>query len=100
MKPESSLPQEIKCEKEENDEKLKSLEISKVEFLKKKEGTPFKTKPYPSIVVTNSLKNIEEITCSICLDYIIGCKIAICGHSFCDFCISECLIRKKVSFFI
>ncbi len=49
------------------------------------------------VVVTNSIKNIDEMTCSICLDYIIGCKIATCGHSFCDYCLSEWLIRKKVS---
>ena len=35
-------------------------------------------------VVKNAMKNIDELTCSICIDYIVGCKIAVCGHSFCD----------------
>ena len=26
---------------------------------------------------------------------IISCRIAICGHTFCHYCIAECLIRKK-----
>lgn len=29
------------------------------------------------------------------MDYIIECRTAICGHSFCDICIQESLIRKK-----
>jgi len=29
------------------------------------------------------------------MDLIIECRIAICGHSFCHQCISECLVRKK-----
>jgi hypothetical protein len=39
MRPEAKLPLELRIEKYENDEKLKFLEQSKVEFLKKKEGT-------------------------------------------------------------
>jgi len=29
------------------------------------------------------------------MDVIIGCRIAICGHSFCHQCIAECLVRRK-----
>lgn len=29
------------------------------------------------------------------MDIIIHCRIAICGHSFCHQCISECLVHKK-----
>jgi len=29
------------------------------------------------------------------MDLIISCRIAVCGHSFCHQCISECLVRKK-----
>jgi len=42
-----------------------------------------------------SMKKIEGLTCPICMDIIISCRIAICGHSFCHQCISECLVRKK-----
>ena len=35
------------------------------------------------------------LTCSICMDYIISCRTALCGHSFCEICINEALIRKK-----
>ena len=29
------------------------------------------------------------------MDYIISCRTAICGHSFCEICINESLIRRK-----
>lgn len=29
------------------------------------------------------------------MDFIVGCRIAICGHSFCHQCIAECLVRRK-----
>lgn len=35
------------------------------------------------------------LTCPICMDYIVSCKTAICGHSFCEVCIHEAMIRKK-----
>lgn len=37
-----------------------------------------------SIVINKSMKSVEDLNCTICLDYIIGCKVAICGHSFCE----------------
>lgn len=37
----------------------------------------------------------DEITCPICFDYVMGCRVSICGHTFCNHCISECLLRKK-----
>ena len=43
----------------------------------------------------SSFKKVEGLTCPICMDFIIGCRIAVCGHSFCHQCISECLIRRK-----
>ena len=45
-----------------------------------------------------SFKMVEDVNCSICLDYIIGCRIAFCGHTFCNICITEWLVRKKVKF--
>lgn len=41
------------------------------------------------------MSKVEPLTCPICMDLIINCRIAICGHSFCHWCISECLVRKK-----
>lgn len=38
---------------------------------------------------------MQELNCSICMDYIVNCRTAICGHSFCEVCINESLIRKK-----
>ena len=43
----------------------------------------------------SSMKKVEGLTCPICMDYIISCRIAICGHSFCHHCIAECMVRKK-----
>jgi len=42
-----------------------------------------------------SFENVDELNCSICMDYIVSCRTAICGHSFCEECINESLIRKK-----
>ena len=29
------------------------------------------------------------------MDYIVSCRTAICGHSFCETCINESLIHRK-----
>jgi hypothetical protein len=42
----------------------------------------------------------KEITCTICLEIIVGCRKAGCGHIFCQMCIEEWLLRKKVSIII
>ena len=39
--------------------------------------------------------NCESLQCNICLDFIVSCRTAVCGHSFCEECITECLLRKK-----
>ena len=40
-------------------------------------------------------KGVDELNCSICMDYVINCRTAVCGHSFCEICISESLIHRK-----
>ena len=35
------------------------------------------------------------MNCPICMDFIISSRTAVCGHSFCEICIHESLIRKK-----
>lgn len=42
-----------------------------------------------------SFKGVEELNCPICMDYIVSCRTAICGHSFCEMCISESMIHRK-----
>ena len=39
--------------------------------------------------------HMDSITCAICMDFIVNCRTAVCGHSFCAECIQESLIRKK-----
>ncbi len=46
----------------------------------------------------SSSSEFKEITCTICLDIIVGCRKAGCGHIFCQICIEEWLLRKKVRF--
>mmetsp|Transcript_16679 Transcript_16679/g.11827 ORF Transcript_16679/g.11827 Transcript_16679/m.11827 type:complete len:93 (+) Transcript_16679:407-685(+) len=41
------------------------------------------------------MKDVDGLTCSVCMDYILSCRTAVCGHSFCEECITEVLIRKK-----
>ena len=48
-----------------------------------------------TLAFKNSQSVDNVLTCSICMDYIVSCKTAICGHSFCEICIHEALIRKK-----
>ena len=45
--------------------------------------------------MNQTFENVSELNCSICMDYIVSCRTAICGHSFCEQCINESLIRKK-----
>jgi len=42
-----------------------------------------------------SFKSVDELNCPICMDYIVSCRTAICGHSFCETCINESLIHRK-----
>lgn len=48
-----------------------------------------------SIGLEQSFAQLDGLMCSICMDYIVSCRTAVCGHSFCEECIHECLIRKK-----
>lgn len=45
--------------------------------------------------LAKSFAQLDGLTCSICMDYIVSCRTAVCGHSFCEECITESLIRKK-----
>jgi hypothetical protein len=38
---------------------------------------------------------VEGLTCAICMDLILSCRISVCGHAFCHQCIQECLVRRK-----
>ena len=51
------------------------------------------TKPYS--VPLNDFRNVECLQCSICMDLIVACKTAVCGHSFCEECINESLLRRR-----
>lgn len=46
-------------------------------------------------VALKSMFKTEGLLCPICMDMIISCRIAICGHTFCHQCIAECMLRKK-----
>jgi hypothetical protein len=41
------------------------------------------------------LSSVESLQCSICMDLIVSCRTAVCGHSFCEECITESLLRKR-----
>jgi len=44
--------------------------------------------------------DLNEITCPVCMDLIINSTITICGHTFCEKCLSEALILSQVFDFI
>jgi hypothetical protein len=46
-------------------------------------------------LLTQNFSKSDSLQCSICMDYIVSCRTAVCGHSFCEYCITECLLRKK-----
>lgn len=48
-------------------------------------------------LVQSQLPQLDEssLQCSICMDLIISCKTAVCGHSFCEECLSESLLRRR-----
>ena len=41
------------------------------------------------------MTNFNSLRCTICLELILNCRTAICGHSFCEVCIAESLLRKR-----
>lgn len=45
-----------------------------------------------------SLKSIEssDLNCPICMDFIIKSMTTICGHTFCEYCLTESLILRPV----
>ena len=46
-------------------------------------------------LLSKQLTNCDSLQCNICLDFIVSCRTAVCGHSFCEECITECLLRRK-----
>jgi hypothetical protein len=41
---------------------------------------------------------IQNLICPLCLKFLYKCTTTICGHSFCERCIDEYLIIRKVYF--
>ena len=57
--------------------------------------------PFPNLclfkisAVDQSFRSVDELNCPICMDYIVVCRTAVCGHSFCEKCLHESLIHRK-----
>ena len=43
------------------------------------------------------LRGFKNLMCPLCLNVMYKCTTAACGHSFCERCLDEYLIIKKVS---
>ena len=39
--------------------------------------------------------SLKDFTCTICMDYMVGAKKLLCGHCFCQQCISFWFLREK-----
>lgn len=63
-----------------------SLEISINEVTQQKQSVEVKKFELLSIhkAMVDSFHHIEDINCPICVDYIMGCRVAVCGHTFCN----------------
>lgn len=48
----------------------------------------------PNISLAKGFKNL---ICPLCLNVIYKCTTTICGHSFCERCLDEYIILRKVS---
>lgn len=42
------------------------------------------------------INECSELICSICMEIIINANNTICGHTFCNRCINECLLYSQV----
>lgn len=76
--------QQLKDLMEEKKEEMKTVRRGKIKILN-----------IFWLGLAKSFAQLDGLTCSICMDYIISCRTAVCGHSFCEECINESLIRKK-----
>lgn len=49
-----------------------------------------------SLKVNNEEYDINSLICSLCFNFMYKCVTTFCGHSFCEQCLDEYLILKKV----
>lgn len=45
------------------------------------------------------MKGFRNLICPLCLNFLFKCTTTVCGHSFCERCLDEYLILKKVLLF-
>jgi hypothetical protein len=79
----------------ETDLITKAVEEKKAEFLAMITGKIL-AHFLNSLAISESFTQLEDINCPICFEFIVSCRVAVCGHTFCNFCLTECLLRKKV----
>jgi hypothetical protein len=54
---------------------------------------------FGAVTDTNNI-GFNNLICPLCLKFLCKCTTTACGHSFCERCIDEFLIIRKVSIFI
>ena len=69
---------------------VESSDLSKNEIIEETKEEFNKLKKSKSLsylilcsAVEKSMGQVDGLTCSICMDFIVSCRTAVCGHSFC-----------------
>lgn len=75
--------------------------VDRVELMsdiRKDSESSFFSNEMNDIADTNDL-GLNNLICPLCLKFIYKCTTPICGHSFCERCLDEYLIIRKVSLY-
>jgi len=69
----------VKAKQIRREMEVESSDLSKNEIIEETKEEFNKLKK----TVEKSMGQVDGLTCSICMDFIVSCRTAVCGHSFC-----------------
>ena len=84
---------QVKDQEEEKDEvKMKQMQETYYDCW---DVEQINAQSHASLKIDNN--SFKTLVCPLCFNFLYKCLTAVCGHSFCEKCLDEYLIIKKVS---